>query len=126
MNIGMGFIKKSDHPAWKSWMDSGGHWKDKPFGLHGYRADHFMKEIPVANRAKYRSRLVYCVPDEASWVSGGGISGILLPLEQIVVTEELLALSESHMKNLLESAVGMIERNDNFGPKVGHDGEVYG
>ena len=136
-----GVIKKKDYQKYLDWKKSGE--KHMPYGLHTYRVTHHLKEVPILDyksddgiiddfineglaerRKKYRSRLKYCIPDEATWISGCGVCGILLPITEIIMLEKNVGWSEERVKEEKESAVSPFWLNMDSLTWITHEGEI--
>lgn len=100
-----------------------------PFGLHLYRVTHHRKEIPLEadhpKAAKYRARLKYCKPEEASWVSGSGVCGILSHISDVVMVQERVEWDEKMIKEHQQNAVSDFWLDQPcYGEYVTHEGEA--
>lgn len=135
-------IAKEDYQKYLDWKKVGG---PRPFMLHCYRVTHHLKEVPILdyvsddgfmsefineiiaeNRKKYRSKLKYCKPEEATWISGCGVCGILRPITEIVMVDENVGWSEERTKEAKESAVSDFWLNiDSLNlPWITHEGKI--
>ncbi len=121
-------IPKEDYQKYLDWQKSGE--KHCPFGLHTYRVTHHRKEIPLEKNhplaKKCRARLKFSKPEEASWISGTGVCGILRHVSEVVMIKEKVEWPEEKIKKEQQNAVSSfwLELDSYNLPYVKHEGKL--
>jgi len=94
-------VPREDYPKWKKWKESGGDWKDCPYGLHSFRVDgYYCPKIPPVPGKNWIADLLWetatefeklkpCLRENATHVSCSGVCGHLALIQDVVVTGQV-------------------------------------
>lgn len=96
-----------------------------PYGVHLYRVTHHLKEVPIENHPIYRAYLKYCIPEEASWIEGCGVCGIISKIEDVVLIKKQVAWPISRILEERERAISGFWMDSPWRDlKVSHGGKL--